>query len=279
MLAINIGRRGRTHLEERDREKSSDSSASSGTDGSDSESEEASNEDNSEHVWTGIECAGCEGVVTGTRYKCLGCRDYDLCSTCYASEANEHKNGKHSFQKMSIELVKPTRKRKHASEHSNYPHPSQRRGAEKLQPSEERRHNWDYWKRIPTTDRPLIFYINSIEGRPADTESLVWTLLTTIKQSPHITDYYIGATGQKHAVLTGQDKDDYGELGEKWILKRFVKNKAEWGCNEMHELYRTDDAEWIRLMENAMIQLIKGTRGVGIGEKWVGMGCRRGKVR
>lgn len=33
----------------------------------------------------GVTCDGCEGGITGTRFKCTVCPDYDLCSSCQAT--------------------------------------------------------------------------------------------------------------------------------------------------------------------------------------------------
>ena len=38
-------------------------------------------------------CDGCEGEVYGTRFKCMVCRDYDLCSVCEAK-------GQHTIHEM-----------------------------------------------------------------------------------------------------------------------------------------------------------------------------------
>ena len=44
----------------------------------------------------GVVCDGCDGPISGPRYKCLVCPDYDLCKTC-------EKKGLHSdHNKMKI---------------------------------------------------------------------------------------------------------------------------------------------------------------------------------
>ncbi|CAF4182035.1 unnamed protein product, partial [Rotaria sordida] len=45
-----------------------------------------SNQNTTIHV--GVICDGCQGPVIGNRYKCLECRDYDLCQIC--SDKNLH---------------------------------------------------------------------------------------------------------------------------------------------------------------------------------------------
>jgi len=49
-------------------------------------------------IHTGIHCDGCgESPITGIRYKCMECADYDLCMKC--EERNEHTVG-HCFAKL-----------------------------------------------------------------------------------------------------------------------------------------------------------------------------------
>ncbi|OAQ26758.1 hypothetical protein K457DRAFT_58270, partial [Linnemannia elongata AG-77] len=38
----------------------------------------------------GIVCDGCDGEITGIRYKCGNCADYDLCGNCEASPFHRH---------------------------------------------------------------------------------------------------------------------------------------------------------------------------------------------
>ena len=38
----------------------------------------------------GITCDGCNGPVYGTRYKCSGCPNYDLCSACKVKGIHTH---------------------------------------------------------------------------------------------------------------------------------------------------------------------------------------------
>ncbi|CAG0899057.1 unnamed protein product [Darwinula stevensoni] len=48
-------------------------------------------------VHTGVRCGSCRGPVRGSRYKCLQCRDFDLCATC---EASGTKHSHHSFIRL-----------------------------------------------------------------------------------------------------------------------------------------------------------------------------------
>ncbi|KAI5742676.1 hypothetical protein M8J77_010013 [Diaphorina citri] len=68
----------------------------------------------------GVFCDACEGPISGFRYKCLGCHDYDLCSTCEAKGLHsEHftlripspLNLRHHFgHRLINKLTKATRK-------------------------------------------------------------------------------------------------------------------------------------------------------------------------
>ncbi|KAI9334683.1 hypothetical protein DFJ73DRAFT_962929 [Zopfochytrium polystomum] len=45
----------------------------------------------SERRWTRITCDGCNShAFTGTRHRCLECRDYDLCDACFANVEQVH---------------------------------------------------------------------------------------------------------------------------------------------------------------------------------------------
>lgn len=63
-------------------------------------------------VHPGVSCDGCKGSISGVRYKCATCPDYDLCSGC--KEKDLHKE--HSF----VRLDKPCKRR--------CPYPGRQRG-------------------------------------------------------------------------------------------------------------------------------------------------------
>lgn len=47
-------------------------------------------------------CDGCDQGIIGTRYKCLNCKDFDLCSECEKNHSKLH-NAKHVF----LEILYP----------------------------------------------------------------------------------------------------------------------------------------------------------------------------
>lgn len=52
-----------------------------------------------EVVHEGYSCDLC-GVkpITGHRYRCIQCHNFDLCAACYSDDADHHANGDHVFQ-------------------------------------------------------------------------------------------------------------------------------------------------------------------------------------
>lgn len=51
-------------------------------------------------IHRGVTCDGCQGAVTGSRFKCLECADYDLCETC---------QGKGTHQEHDMVLIRQPR--------------------------------------------------------------------------------------------------------------------------------------------------------------------------
>jgi len=54
---------------------------------------------NLHNIHPGVVCDGCEGTISGSRFKCNICPDYDLCTTCKSS--GKHKDTEHSFTEIS----------------------------------------------------------------------------------------------------------------------------------------------------------------------------------
>ncbi|KAL3860600.1 hypothetical protein ACJMK2_010699 [Sinanodonta woodiana] len=59
--------------------------------------------DDGNTVHSGIICDGCEGPVVGSRYKCLSCPDYDLCSGC--EQRGIHME--HNMIKLTTPMISP----------------------------------------------------------------------------------------------------------------------------------------------------------------------------
>jgi len=45
-------------------------------------------------------CDGCDTTISGTRYHCTSCSDFDFCSKCYEEKINSHDQS-HKFDKIS----------------------------------------------------------------------------------------------------------------------------------------------------------------------------------
>jgi len=51
-----------------------------------------------QHTHYGVSCDSCgQGSISGIRYKCGNCPNYDLCSQCYDKNVKEHRGGNHVF--------------------------------------------------------------------------------------------------------------------------------------------------------------------------------------
>jgi len=60
-----------------------------------------STKEEEEQVHSGVICDGCGNGISGTRYKCSNCPDYDLCQTC------EKKGGVHDSSHVFLKITKP----------------------------------------------------------------------------------------------------------------------------------------------------------------------------
>ena len=69
-------------------------------DTSSSSSSSSEDEKKEKSVHYGVTCDGCQGHVVGTRFKCMICPDYDLCSTCESKGV--HKETEHKFTKIAF---------------------------------------------------------------------------------------------------------------------------------------------------------------------------------
>lgn len=62
--------------------------------------ENFASESSFEGLHPGIVCDGCDKAISGDRYKCTMCADYDLCSSC--EQKGVHKEKNHKFLKISM---------------------------------------------------------------------------------------------------------------------------------------------------------------------------------
>jgi len=61
----------------------------------------AASKEEEDHVHPGVVCDGCGNGISGTRYKCSSCPDYDLCQAC------ETKGGIHEPSHVFLKITKP----------------------------------------------------------------------------------------------------------------------------------------------------------------------------
>lgn len=55
------------------------------------------------HEHPNIVCDGCDQGITGTRYKCANCPDYDLCHKCFT--AKKHQEAKHNYLQLKQNIL------------------------------------------------------------------------------------------------------------------------------------------------------------------------------
>lgn len=63
--------------------------------------------EDTEHVHAGVTCDGCgQFPLSGRRWKCSTCTDYDLCDTCHKNRLNVHE-GEHQFEQIRTVPARP----------------------------------------------------------------------------------------------------------------------------------------------------------------------------
>jgi hypothetical protein len=56
-----------------------------------------------DNVHLGVVCDGCESKgITGKRYKCKDCSDFDFCENCLNEKSDQHFDGMHTFEEVEV---------------------------------------------------------------------------------------------------------------------------------------------------------------------------------